>query len=173
MKEEWKDIEDFPGYGISNWGRVSNDSAGGRLLTQVPNQQGILQVGLVKREPGSVGPGKQFKRSVALLVAKAFLPDPPEHWSSPTPIHRDGDKTHNHLDNLDWRPRWFAISYHQQFDTELFHKAEGELEVVQTGEQFDSPREAAVKYGILVKDLVIDVTNQNGVFPVGLKFVFI
>ena len=32
-----------------------------------------------------------------------------------TPINLDGDRHNNRVENLTWRPRWFAIKYNQQF----------------------------------------------------------
>ena len=57
--------------------------------------------------------GEQRHRSVPLLVAKAFIPQPPGPFD--TPINLDGDRHNNHIHNLAWRPRWFAIKYNQQF----------------------------------------------------------
>ena len=56
---------------------------------------------------------EQYKRSVALLVAKAFLKQPSEFFD--TPINLNGDRLDNQVINLMWRPRWFAIKYNRQF----------------------------------------------------------
>jgi hypothetical protein len=106
--EVWRQIYEFPGYSVSNMGRVRNDETG-RIMALSRNQYGIVNVGLVLGR-------KQYKRSVALLVADAFLPT----WESEvftSPIHLNGDRSDCRAENLMWRPRWFAAKYHRQFKT--------------------------------------------------------
>ena len=105
-QERWAPIEGFPLYEVSDQGRVRNVKTGHIKIPQI-NQAGIVNVLLVAR-------GEQSRRSVAVMVAEAFLPEPPQTWNA-TPINMDGDRTNNWVDNLEWRPRWFAIRYHQQF----------------------------------------------------------
>jgi len=105
MSENWKTIRFFPDYSVSDHGRIRADRSG-RLLSLNLNQYGLLQVGLMKG-------GRQYHRSVPLLVARAFLPEVRGPFD--TPINLDGDRQNNHIDNLVWRPRWFAVKYNQQF----------------------------------------------------------
>src|SRR5690348_13611375 len=124
--EVWRQIYEFPAYSVSNMGRVRNDDTG-RIMAMSRNQFGIVNVGLV------VG-RKQYKRSVALLVAEAFLPT----WESEvftSPIHLNGDREDCRAENLMWRPRWFAIKYHRQFRTGRI-SVRKTLEDVSTGERF-------------------------------------
>jgi hypothetical protein len=92
--EIWKDM---PGteYSVSNEGRVASRKKGGwRVMRANPNTHGYLQVGLYD------GGGRRQHATVHTLVAEAFLgPRPtPEHQVN----HRDGIKTNNRVDNLEW-----------------------------------------------------------------------
>lgn len=106
-KEILKPIEEFPGYFVSNLGKVYSDSPrrGFYELTPRPNKDGYLRVALkkagVKRETGSTrnqGKGKTFQRSVHLLVAEAFLGPKPNPKSQVDHINNQRDC--NHIDNL-------------------------------------------------------------------------
>src|SRR3954463_11128186 len=123
---EFKPIDGFPGYSISSYGRVRNDETD-RILALTRNQHGVVQVGLMRD-------GLQYKRGVALLVARAFL-DPPAIETFDTPINLDGDRCNNHIDNLMWRPRWFAVKFHQQFDGHI-PKINEPIQEIHTGLRF-------------------------------------
>jgi hypothetical protein len=106
-KEILKPIEEFPGYFVSNLGKVYSDSPrrGFYELTPRPNEDGYLRVALkkagVKRETGSTrnqGKGKTFQRSVHLLVAEAFLGPKPNPKSQVDHINNQRDC--NHINNL-------------------------------------------------------------------------
>lgn len=106
-KEILKPIEEFPGYFVSNLGKVYSDSPrrGFYELTPRPNKDGYLRVALkkagVKRETGSTrnqGKGKTFQRSVHLLVAEAFLGPKPNPKSQVD--HINNQRGCNHINNL-------------------------------------------------------------------------
>lgn len=106
-KEILKPIEEFPGYFVSNLGKVYSDSPrrGFYELTLRPNKDGYLRVALkkagVKRETRSTrnqGKGKTFQRSVHLLVAEAFLGPKPNPKSQVDHINNQRDC--NHINNL-------------------------------------------------------------------------
>lgn len=162
MLIQWRPIEGFPGYSVSNSGRVSNDETG-RLMAMLVNQAGVVNVGLTKNRT-------QYKRAVALLVAKAFLPKPPIQIFD-CPINLDGDRFNNYSQNLAWRPRWFATKYFQQFERDqdrfdiLFP-----VEEMDTEEKFDSPWEAAVNFGLLQVDVMMSALNQVRVWPTMQRF---
>lgn len=157
---EWARIDEFPGYSVSDIGEVRNDRTG-RYLSLTTNQAGIVQVGLVKG-------GSQYKRSVAVLVAKAFL-DPPMHPRFNTPINLDGDRSNNRADNLMWRPRWFAVKYHKQFDKPR-QGLRQPIREKRTGEIFPTSWEAAIKYGLLDRDILIATLNRTYVIPTYQEF---
>lgn len=161
MKEEWKDVLEFPGYSISNTGEVISDKTG-KVLSQNVNQQGIPNVGMFID-------GKLSRRSVAVLVAEAFLP-PSRFPHFNTPTHLDGDKENNHVENLVWRPRWFAIQYQRQFYDVHVSMHNMPVEIIKTGEIFDHAIDLCVKYGVLLMDVVRavhHVDNNNNTVPFG------
>ncbi len=92
MLEEWRDIEGFPGYRISNMGHVWSDKRN-RELTQY-NSVGYRVVHIRRS-------GKTFNKRVHRLVAATFIKgDQSLHVN-----HIDGDKTKNSADNLAWVTR--------------------------------------------------------------------
>lgn len=87
--EVFVQIAEFPGYFISNFGRVWSDKMGGRMLRpRVRNE--YLSVTLYK---DNVTTSKLIHR----LVAKAFVPNPE---NKPSVDHIDGDPQNNMVTNL-------------------------------------------------------------------------
>jgi hypothetical protein len=160
MDEQWKQIERFPKYSVSNYGRVRFDKSG-RILQCNMNQYGLLQVGLMHE-------GVQRHRSVPLLVAKAFVPE----LSGPfdTPINLDGDRYNNHVSNLTWRPRWFAIKYNQQFRYPFKNSIDDPIKDLATGEISINSFECAKRHGLLEEDLVFSILNRTYVWPTYQQF---
>lgn len=102
MIEEWRDIEGFDGwYQVSNTGKVRSccNSHGTRgkwkLRALSANHDGYLKVRLNKGD-------KDLTQRVHTLVAEAFLPNPRGY---DTVNHKDGNKTNNAVDNLEWADR--------------------------------------------------------------------
>lgn len=143
-------------YSVSSHGRIRNDKSG-RILVMTVNQHGVVQVGLVHHR------GPQVKRSVALLVAKALLLEP-EQSAFDTPIHLDGDRLNNHVHNLMWRPRWFAVRYHQQFRSDERGFAVPVIEI-NSGETFRDSWAAATKYGLIDREIALASLNRTYVWP--------
>lgn len=153
--EQWVPLLGYPGYSISNLGRVRNDNRE-RVLTVVQMPTSYVYVGLIKD-------GVQVKRSVSKLVSEAFLPKP-SIPSFTTPIHFDGDLSNCRVSNLDWRPRWFAIKHTRQFRIKL-HEYPDPVRELKTGEIFDNTWKAVLRYGLLYMDLVLSIFNKTYVFP--------
>lgn len=160
MEEEWKDIDDFENYSVSTYGRIRTNNSE-RILITYENQSGLVQVGLMQG-------GQQKHRSVPLLVARAFIPQPSEPFN--TPINLDGDRFNNRVDNLDWRPRWFAVKYNQQFRERYDNSIDAPLEDLETGEVTENSLECAKRYGLLEKEIVLSVTDNLYVWPTYQKF---
>ena len=160
MKELWKKIEEFPEYSISNHGRVRADKSG-RILALNENQYGLLQVGMMQN-------GSQKHRSIPLLVAKAFLPQPPGPFD--TPINLDGDRHNNHIENLVWRPRWFAIRYNRQFKYPYGNSIMAPIQDLKTGEVSENSFECAKRYGLLEHEVVFSVLNRTYTWPTYQEF---
>lgn len=96
-KEVWKDIKNYEGlYQVSNFGRVKSlrkirgiQIQKEKILTSQLVKGGYYRVNLCKN-------GKCKCYLVHRLVAEAFIP---EHF---TVNHKDGDKSNNTVDNLEW-----------------------------------------------------------------------
>jgi len=126
------------------------------------NQNGIVNVGLTKNRV-------QYKRAVALLVATAFIKN--ENGDAfNCPINLDGDRFNNRVDNLAWRPRWFATKYFQQIEEAHFNDPYPITEV-NTHKNFASPWDAALKNGLLQVDVLLSICNGEEVWPTGQRFV--
>jgi hypothetical protein len=160
MPEEWKSIRNFENYSVSNWGNIRSEKSG-RLLTLSQNQFNVVYVGLVHE-------GVQHHRSVPLLVANAFIERKFDPYD--TPINLNGDRFNNHVDNIVWRPRWFAIKYNQQFKFPYNHPIIHPIEDVKTGEVSLDSFDCATRYGLLERDLVLSILNRTYVWPTYQQF---
>lgn len=90
--EEWRPIDGFPGYEVSNLGHVlSRRRRSPRVLSPNPNQWGYLMVTMTRAD------GRPCSRTVHRLVADAFLGPCPDGMEV---CHNDGDKTNNAPANL-------------------------------------------------------------------------
>lgn len=159
--EQWTPILDFPGYSVSTSGHVRNDNTG-RILETNQNQYGVLCVGMMRD-------GVQYHRSVPKLVARAFVER--QYGTFDTPINLNGDRTDCRAKNLAWRPRWFAISYHRQFE----QRYEGQgfpnrLRNTLTGKISKDTWACSIEYGLLERDLILAVLNRTYVWPLYIIF---
>lgn len=158
---EWRAIENFPGYSISDDGDVRNDNTG-RLLRLMANQSGLAIVGLRRGLT-------QYKRGVALLVAETYLYFAQPYRTFDTPINLNGDRFDNRVTNLVWRPRWFAAKYFRQFKFGGVCLNEP-IEEIHTHEYFKSSRDAATKYGLLEFEIADSTFNRSPVWPTKQEF---
>ena len=160
---EWQPIEGFPNYSVSPTGQVRNNETR-RHLKPLVNQSGILFVELWHEN-------RRSSRSLIRLVADTYLkPHPNEPFD--TPIHLDGVRSHVAVDNLLWRPRWFAIRYHNQFDydgTFLEKILEGPLRNIHTGETYKDSYEVVTGFGVLNQDVRFGIALGKVIFPTYLE----
>lgn len=163
-QELWQTVYDFPDYDVSTLGNVVNVERR-TSITPRPNQFGHIRVGLVRD-------GTQYTRALALVVATAFISQPNLHWN--TPIHLDGDLWNCKVDNLMWRPRWFAIKFQKQFSYASFHESMNvKLIDPNTDEIYESVKEVCVKNGLYWYDVVEAYMHGTFVFPTDQEFILI
>lgn len=153
--EEWVPLQNFPGYFISNRGYVRKEDSS-RDLKVFINTSGSAYISLWRDK-------RSHSRSLPRLVAETFL-DPPPTPAFDTPINLNGDGRDNRTENLMWRPRWFAVKYHQQFD-KPWNGWSSPIMLFDTGEVFPNSWTACMKYGILNDDLVVALANRDPVWP--------
>lgn len=149
FEEEWSDIEEFPEYGVSSQGRVVNDATS-RTMAINYNRQGIAMVKIQKN-------GLQYTRSVALLVARAFL-DEPKNSSYNSIIYLNGDHTDCRAMNLMWRPRWYALKYHQMFQEIPIRVG---VYVPYLQRTFSSLRDFCTTYGLDERSTYVNLNNGD------------
>lgn len=162
--EEWVNLEHigFSDYSVSNYGEIRNDVTNKRMRPSY-NQLGMCKIGMMPSDGGL-----QTTLSVSLLVANTFLPDPPNKRFD-TPINLDGDRTNNRADNIVWRPKWFAVKYRQQFSNDR-RGFIVPIREIHTREEFETSWDAAIKYGLIDREIAIAITNNIYVFPTGQQF---
>ena len=136
--EEIKQIENFPQYYITSFGRVWSENTH-RWLKPTINQRGSHQ-----REYVSLGRGN--KEYIHRLVAKAFIPNPNNYDEVD---HIDTNGLNNHADNLRW------VTRQQNMDNnttqENLKQNTGyycEIEEIATGKLFIGYEEAAAYSGL-------------------------
>lgn len=103
VHEKWKDIQDFPGYQVSNTGKVRTNRNSGfgansfkttyKVMKPTINRKGYEQVNLWKD-------GKPFRRMVHRLVLIAF--GRRKNIKNLEVDHKDTNKRNNHISNLEW-----------------------------------------------------------------------
>lgn len=167
--EDWRVVQGFECYSVSSLGRVRSDIAykngnTGRIITPSANQRGLAYVGLMKN-------GVQFKRSVALMVAHAFILTA-RSYTFTTPINLDGDRFNNRVENLQWRPLWFARKYFQQFEYPHARIPRPIMEV-KSKEVYENSWDAALTHGLLDEEIFTATTDKTYVWPTYQKFVVV
>lgn len=152
---EWVPVKNFPGYSVSPLGQVRKDSTGRPLHIRL-NQYGVPYVGLMRE-------WRQCIRSLPRLVAIAYLPVPNDIFD--TPINLDGDRSNCAVENLMWRPRWYAVKYVRQFEERYDHPIEAPVFAIDTDEVFVDSLSAACRYGLLEREVVLSILNRTPAWP--------
>lgn len=162
IEEVWIDIKDAEGYSISSFGEVMNKQTN-RLIKPQLTPNGILYVPLYVN-------GEKVTRSVKVMVAKAFVEGRTKIFD--TAINKDGNKLNNRVDNLEWRPRWFAVKYSRQFLKDYDQSDKGPIHETKSGVIFETIYEAGVINGVLFRDVFVSCRTGSPVFPTSQIFIF-
>jgi hypothetical protein len=96
MIEEWRSIDNFPDYIISNKGKLKRVTTVGRWKKghqQIPKSNGNYLFFTLYNN------GSHKQRYVHALVLEAFVSPCPKGYEC---NHKDGNKLNNNLDNLEW-----------------------------------------------------------------------
>lgn len=142
--ERWHELDEFPDYAVSSLGHIHNIKSGMPRKLSI-NQYGIVKISMYKNRR------ELITRSVAIMVADAFCEGKTEFFNTPT--HLDGDRENCRADNLMWRPRWFAVQYHRQFESDVFHKMDVHIQDVDTGKEYYSVKECCIDLGLYYNDV--------------------
>ena len=91
MINGFKEIPGYPEYGVSREGEIYSEKTN-KILKKSLDRGGYHLVTLCNN-------GKKTSAKVHRLVASAYIDNP---LNKPDVNHKDGKKTHNHADNLEW-----------------------------------------------------------------------
>lgn len=160
--ERWRTIQEFPAYEISNRGEVYNTKRRQEMRTSV-NNFGHVKITLTDYD------GRRYTRSVAMLVATAFV-EPPNILCDHLVV-LDGDFTNVQADNLAWRPEWFAWKYTRQLKIpQPTHFQNLHTRNIDTGQEYESIIQASIVEGLLFTQVWKSTYSRIGVFPHGHRF---
>lgn len=117
--ETWVTVPGYPRYQVSTHGRVKSLIGNHKILKPGKSKSGYLNVVLSNEE------GKRTFR-VHRLVALCHLPNP---HNLPLVNHKDEDKAHNHVDNLEWCTEEYNLKYSRDYDRSSLSVTQGQKKV--------------------------------------------
>lgn len=160
--ESFLPIPGFPGYMVGNKGKIYNTNTS-RWPEYTKTLGGDPTVGLMRD-------GRQYRRSVKVLVARVHVPGESKEFN--TPIQLDGDRDNLRADNIVWRPRWFSWRYAQQFEDPPPYSFAGPVYEHHTGSRFENMIYAAMGMGYLITDISRSIFDHAPAYPDGAIFSF-
>lgn len=136
MEEQWRDVQGYEGlYQVSDLGRVRNKRW--RILSTHMNGNGYLQTTLSKH-------GRREYPLLHRLVATAFIPNP---GAKPQINHKNGIKTDNRPDNLEWCTMGENLAHRHRVLGQIGGRAKPVV-CVDTEQSYASAVEAAKALGV-------------------------
>ena len=160
--ESFLPIPEFPGYMVGNKGQIYN-TARATWPEYTKTQGGDPTVGLTRD-------GRQYRRSVKVLVAQVHVPGQSPEFN--TPVQLDGDKDNLRADNIVWRPRWFSWRYAQQFNKPPEWAYAGPVFEQVSNSMFENILYAAMGMGYLISDIRRSIFDNVPAYPDGAIFSF-
>jgi hypothetical protein len=154
--EIWVELEDFPIYKLSNFGRLIQIKNEAPLRTSFTGH-GHAKVALTCD-------GNRYTRSVSKLVAKHFVEKPDDKCDTVIIKNR-------HLEdcaayNLEWRPNWFAWEYANQFNRMVPIAFQDRFVVnLSLDVRYPNIVETAINEGLLMRDIYRSILNGTPVYP--------
>lgn len=158
MDEYWQKIDDYPGYEVSDLGRVRNSKTG-RILKLSDNGSGCMIVNLQRNNRSDVC-------QVRWLVAEVFV-NPPYNLDS-IPQHINGDYRDCRAENLEWMSR-------SDVHWRLYQKGQGmdpdnrPIEILTTGEVYRNIFDCARAIGGYAKNIHRTMYNHHSSY-MGYQF---
>lgn len=166
MQEEWKVIQEFTNYEISNYGRIFNINRKKEMRPSKTNH-GHLKITL-----SSDWTSDRYTRGVAQLVGEAFVEAPNILCDTITLL--DGDLENVNASNIVWRPRWFSWKYTRQLKSDQPNHYKN-LYVVNrdTGYIYKSVIECGMIEGLLFDDIWRSTYSGESIFPYGYSYAIV
>lgn len=151
--EIWHEIEEFPHYHVSNYGRIKHvDRNDARKVTV--NERGFPVVLLSSKNSPT-----RYLRQVNKLVAQAFLP-PPQFDDETAVWHIDGDLRNCRAENLRWEMRSRVLEWNEMHRTGQPKFRTPKVKNNRTGEVYENAYECAMAEGMLESAVVWRVERQ-------------
>jgi len=165
LNDSIRPYPEFPFYYVSRKGSVYSKT--GNKLTPRKNN-GSLHHNYILM----LIEGKQVVRSVGKVVATTFISKVPfENIKGQLfdyVIYLDRNFDNVCVENLAWRPLWFAQKYHSQFKYDKMLATPCDLTDISTGERFSTIREVCVRYGALADRVFEFVYGRTTDIPIVL-----
>ena len=144
MKEIWKDVDKYPNYQVSNFGRARTKTRivecfrtkfktlNGQLLHPSTDKKGYKRI--------SLRDGKRQKTAdLHRLVALAHIPNPE---NKPFINHIDGNPGNNHISNLEWCTREENQQHAKYILKRKFGTQCQKIRCLETGKEYESIKNA-------------------------------
>ena len=160
--EQWKTIEDYPDYEVSSFGRVRSKD---RKITQLGHKnyyERVMRGKVLQPRRQNAGyyvvqlcmNGKKKAVTIHRLVAAAFIAGNGNDVN-----HKDGNKTNNNVENLEWVTRSENITH--AYRTLGHPKRCKAVVCIDTGEEFASIKEAAQAKGVNPVSIGHNIKGRN------------
>ena len=155
--EKWRELPMLDGrYKISSFGRVysrrGKSNGPYRELKPQNNSLGYMQVNLMDDN------GIERKKYVHRLVASVFLPNPNKLSDV---NHKDGNRANNKASNLEWMSHRDNVRHSiAVLGRKNFGAKPRRIKNTITGEEFESAKDAAAKYGISIGSIYNQINGR-------------